>query len=669
VRRAAHRRRRNSAASLALGCCLAALWFGAAPTQALILQPSTIDGPSAEGLSLGGVAMAPDGTGGLVYTKTVGGVQHVFASRYNGSQWSGPVRVDGEGSFAASQPRIAAGNNGRLLVVWVTPVATLAKGQVRYGLWSASLGPGAEEFSSALLIDANVGEGTGVDPSLAGTTPGNAIVAYRVVTYAFPKPATIPNPPVQLRPGDVMAEIRAARLEGGRWSKVPTLNRNVNLSMRSPTEDNAPQVAIGATGRAVVAWQEPDQSGAARILMRRITGTTPGPVFLASPETWNGRPVTEDATAFSLGVTAIDRARLAVLVEGSAGGPSGGPRVFLTSFGSSSVPGGNKPVGPELADGAGGALPGPLGLPGVAAAEGMGSGGSLLLAFASGSSVRTVGLNAQGALLGPETISGPAAQAGTPMVAAVDPEGGNLVAYEGVGEEGLPAVAVHQTFAEGSSQTGLLYGPIGGQISQFEGSASGAGDGLIAFRQGEGGESAIVADRIAAAPTSFSVQVPEGWVAPGKAMVRWAPPQSAVGGLVYGLLVNGRMVRSGLQRLRFTPPPVQLYDGVGKVQVVATDRLGEEVLSRPARMKVDSQPPRMQLRIGRSSGFVRLKLKDAQSGLVPRATRVAFGDGVKGRRGASFTHHYKLPGTYKIRLRAEDRVGNVLDQRVSVTVK
>jgi hypothetical protein len=143
---------------LALGCCLAALWFGAAPAQALILQPSTIDGPSAEGLSLGGVAMAPDGTGGLVYTKTVGGVQHVFASRYNGSQWSGPVRVDGEGSFAASQPRIAAGNNGRLLVVWVTPVATLAKGQVRYGLWSASLGPGAEEFSSALLVDANVGE-------------------------------------------------------------------------------------------------------------------------------------------------------------------------------------------------------------------------------------------------------------------------------------------------------------------------------------------------------------------------------------------------------------------------------------------------------------------------------------------------------------------------------
>jgi hypothetical protein len=347
----------------------------------------------------------------------------------------------------------------------------------------------------------------------------------------------------------------------------------------------------------------------------------------------------------------------------------GGPRVFLTSFGSSSVPGGNKPVGPELADGAGGPLPGPIGAPGVATTDGEGSGGSMLLSFAAGSSVRTVGLNGQGALLSPETASGPPAQPGTPMVAAVDPQGGDLVAYEGVGEEGLPAVAVHQAFADGGTQTGLLYGPIGGQISQLEGGTSGAGDALVAFRQGESGESAIVADRIAAAPANFSVQTPEGWVAPRKATVRWAPPQSAVGGLVYGLLVNGRMVRSGLQRLRFTPPPVQLFDGVGKVQVVATDRLGEEVLSRPAKMKVDSQPPRFQLRVDRRGGVAHLKLKDAQSGLVPRATRISFGDGTKARRGSFFTHHYQQPGTYKIHLRAEDRVGNTLSQVTSVTVK
>lgn len=640
----------------------------AAPASALILQPTTIDGPNTEAMSLGGVAMAPDGTGGLVYTKTVGGVQHVFASRYDGTNWSAPIRVDGEDAFAGSQPRIAAGRNGRLLVVWVTPVATLSKGEVRYGLYSASLGPGASEFGPALLVDPNVGEGLGVDPSVAGTTAGQAIVAYRVVTYTFPKPPTTQNPSVQLREGDVMAEIRAARLEGGRWSKLPPLNRNLAASMRSPTEANAPQVAIGATGRAVVAWQEPDLTGAARVLMRRITGNMLGPIFLASPETWNGKPITEDATAFSLGVTALDRARLAVRVEGSPSSALHGTRIFLTSLGSNASAEGAKPTGPELADGANAPLPGPIGPPAMAASDSAGTGGSMLLAFAAGAAMHTVGLNAQGKLLEPETVPGPAAEPGTPAVTAVDPEGGGTVAYEGVGEGGSPTVAVYQAFPDGGSQLGFLYGPLGGSISQLEGGSSDAGDALIAFRQGEGGRYAIVADRVAAGPASFSVLVPKHWVAPRQATVRWASPSSAVGGLTYGLLLNGRMVRSGLQGHRFTPSPAELYSGVGRVQVVATDRLGEEVLSRPAKMRVDSQPPSLKVNVQRKRGTVRIKLSDSQSGLRPGATRISFGDGTQKRGGAGCIHHYGSPGTYTIRLRAEDRVGNVLTQRVKVTV-
>jgi hypothetical protein len=645
------------------------LAIAGAPAQAVILPPTTIDGPNTEGLSLGGVAMASDGTGGLVYTKTTGGVQHVFVSRYDGSNWSAPIRVDPEMRFAASQPKISAARNGRLLVVWTTPVATLAKGEVRYGLWSASLGPGAGEFSSPLLVDGNVGEGVGVDPSLAGVAPGIAIVAYRVITYAFPNPPTKLPPPVQLRPGDVIAEVRAARLEGGRWSKLPPLNRNVSISMRAPSEGNAPQVAVGATGRAVVAWQEPDLSGAARVLVRRITGNSLGPIFLASPENWEGKPVTEDATAFGLDVTELDRARLAVRVEGAPNSPLHGPRMFLTSFGSSVAPGGGQPVGPEPVDGPSAPLPGPIGPPGVSTVDSIGKGGSMLLAFASGSSIRTVSVDEQNKLREPETIPGPPAQPETPVVAAVDPEGGNLVAYEAVGEENLPAVGVYQTFAEGGSQTGLLYGPIGGQVSQLEGGESSAGDALLAFRQGENGEFAIVADRVAAAPAGFAVQVPKGWVAPGKATVSWVPPTSAVGGLEYSLLLNGRTVQTGLRRLRVTPPSAELYDGVGRVQVVATDRLGQEVLSRSAKMRVDSQPPRLQVHVTPRKGIVRIKLKDPQSGLLPKATKISFGDGKRGHGKGSFTHHYQRPGTYRIRLHAEDRVHNALVQRITVTVK
>jgi hypothetical protein len=641
----------------------------AAQAGAVILSPTTIAGPSTEGLSLGGVAMAPDGTGGLVYTETVEGVQHVFASRYDGSQWSSPMRVDGAIPLAASQPRIAASKNGRLLVVWVAPVATLAKGGIRYGLYSAALGAGAGEFGAPLLVDGNVGEGIGVDPSVAGTTPGNAIVAYRVVTDTFPPNPSKPDPNVQLRPGDVMAEIRAARLEGGRWSKIPALNRNAAASMRAPTEVNAPQVAIGATGRAVVAWQEPDLSGAARILMRRITGTTPGPAFLASPETWNGRPITEDATAFSLGVTSLDQARVVATVEGGPGSPLGGSRVFLTTLGSSTTPAGAKPVGPEPVDGPGAPLPGPLGPPSAAASTGKGSEGSMQLAFASGSTVRRVGINEQGKVLEPETVPGPSAIPGTPALSAVGPEGGGVVAYEASAEGGLSAVAVYQAFATGGSQNGILFGPIGGAVTQLMGSESGVGDALLAFRQGENGQFAIVADRVAAAPGNFSLHVPERWVAPRQATVSWGSPPSGVGSLSYGVLLNGRMVGSGLQGHQYTPPPSKLFSGVAKVQVIATDHLGEEALSQPAKLRVDSQPPRLQLHLRARRGIVRIKLVDAQSGLKRGATKIAFGDGTSKRGRAKLTHRYTRAGTYQIRLRAEDKVGNALVQRIRVKVE
>jgi hypothetical protein len=639
------------------------------PASALILSPTTIDGPSTDGLSLGGVAMAADGTGGLVYTKTVGGVQHVFASRYDGSQWSSPMQVDAEMPLAASQARIAAGNNGRLLVVWVTPVATLAKGGVRYGLYSATLGSGAKEFGSALLVDANVGEGVDVDPSVAGTTPGNAIVAYRVITDAFRKSSGEIESHVQLREGDVMAEIRAARLEGGRWSKLPALNRNPAASMRAPTEANAPQVAIGATGRAVVAWQEPDLTGAARILMRRITGTTPGPVFLASPETWNGKAITEDATAFSLSVSALDQARVAAVVEAGPGSPLGGSRVFLTTLGASTTAAGAKPTGPEPADGPGAPLPGPIGPPAVSASIGKGIEGSMRLAFAAGATVRSVGTDEHGKMLEPESVPGPPPEPETPTVATVDPEGGTVVAYEAIGEGGVPAVAVNQTFGVGGSQSGVLYGPIGGPVSQLVGAGSGVGDALFAFRQGEAGEFALVADRVAAAPGNFSLHVPEHWVPPGRATITWAAPPSAAGELHFGLLLNGRLVKSGLQVHRYTPPPSKLPSGVGKVQVVATDPFGEEVLSKPAKLRVDSQPPRLQVRVQRRLDSVRVQLLDAQSGLRRGATRIAFGDGTRKRSGAKFTHRYPGPGTYRIRLRAEDKVGNALVQGLRVTVR
>src|SRR5262249_43927835 len=137
------------------------------------------------------------------------GIPHVFAARYDGARWSAPLRVDGDRSYEARSPRIAAGRDGRLLVVWVTQMGTVG-GSVQYGLVSAALGPGADGFAPSMVIDANVGNGVATSPSLSGVAPGQAAVAYRVVTNDFRGFTTA----VQLRPGDVLADLRVARYNG-----------------------------------------------------------------------------------------------------------------------------------------------------------------------------------------------------------------------------------------------------------------------------------------------------------------------------------------------------------------------------------------------------------------------------------------------------------------------
>ena len=68
---------------------------GTALAQPSPAPPTVIDGPSAAITGLGGLSIARDGSGGLVYTKTVAGVPHVFVSALVGGQFQPAVQVDG----------------------------------------------------------------------------------------------------------------------------------------------------------------------------------------------------------------------------------------------------------------------------------------------------------------------------------------------------------------------------------------------------------------------------------------------------------------------------------------------------------------------------------------------------------------------------------------------
>ena len=63
---------------------------GPALAQPSPAPPTVIDGPSAAIASLGGLSIARDGTGGLIYSKAVAGVPHVFVE---GNGLGQPARV------------------------------------------------------------------------------------------------------------------------------------------------------------------------------------------------------------------------------------------------------------------------------------------------------------------------------------------------------------------------------------------------------------------------------------------------------------------------------------------------------------------------------------------------------------------------------------------------
>jgi hypothetical protein len=154
-RASARARTSTTAALIALASLFVALAHVPA-AHALISPVATIAGPRSEIVDLGGVARAADGSGGIVYRKRVEGRPHIFAALYSNGQWGSPQRVDVGQRFESSFPAIAAGEGGRLVVVWVNHYSSTTD-----GLFSAALEPGSTGFQPPVPIDLDIGEAIG----------------------------------------------------------------------------------------------------------------------------------------------------------------------------------------------------------------------------------------------------------------------------------------------------------------------------------------------------------------------------------------------------------------------------------------------------------------------------------------------------------------------------
>jgi hypothetical protein len=634
---------------------IAVLLLCAATAQAEISPVAAIDGPSAEIVELGGAAMAADGTGGIVYRKRVEGRAHIFASQYVGDKWEAPQRVDVGEKFESSFPAIAAGEGGRLLVVWANHYSSTTD-----GLFSATMDPGSTGFQPPVPVDLNIGQATGTYPSVAMDLSGDAYVSYRVIT-AVSGPST-PNIP----PGYVQDEIRMAHFDGQYWSSFgQPLNRDVNQPVPQPTALNSPQVAIDLTGEGLLAWQEPDDNFINRIYARRIFGLVPGNILDVSPTTYNGHPLNGAADELSLDFAGFGEGAIAWRQEPAPGSGFTHPRVFVGEIPSSFSPKGSafgiaKPVeGPAGGEG----LPegvGPLSM--AVDAE-----GAFDVGYGTGDQSFD-GNGSETALGTPIRLDTGSEVPGNPVLTRADD--GALAAAWKVQVHGAGGVAVLERRADGTPNRAIVAAPHGGAVQQLDLGVSHRGDAIFAFLQGNGANAQIAAVVVRAPPGEFVTDAPNGWVKAARIPLQWEVPLAGAGKITYSILVDDREVVENVSGDEYLLNREQLPDGVHSIQVEAADSLGQVVDSVPGTIKVDRTPPRARVHAQGPSVTVSVGdgPKGEASGVKLGSVKVSFGDGHSGGARKTLRHSYSHAGTYTIVVSAADNAGNKMTVRKVVRV-
>jgi hypothetical protein len=252
----------------------------------------------------------------------------------------------------------------------------------------------------------------------------------------------------------------------------------------------------------------------------------------------------------------------------------------------------------------------------------------------------------------------------------MNPSGGGISSWPSTGPTARPAVAVREDFPGGAVQTALVSGGDGGEVGELAVGRSGLGDGLVAFQQGPLGNAAIVAAHVSAPPAQFVVSTPNGWVKPSAAVVSWEPAPSAAGPLTYQLVLvlNGRRLPTPAGAFEMRVAAGALSSGRHEIRMLATDRDGAATLTPPSGLSVDGQPPTVAIARSRRAGDVRVRVRDADSGVNARDVRVSFGDGARAAGRKRFAHRYARPGVYRIVVSAADNVGNSVVVRRLVSV-
>jgi PKD domain len=635
-------------ALLAVGLLSAA---AGAPERAFaVISPATtIDGSDGV-IDVGGVAMAEDGTGGIVYRKRAEGRAHIYAAQLVRGRWRPPQRIDVGQAFDSSWPRIGAANDGRLVVTWVQEFGI---GSDR--LFSASLDPGATRFQAPVPIDLNVGEAVASYPSLAMNSGGSANIAYRVLAGTG---AADPNAP----PGYFDAEVRVARYNGYLWSGVGQVaDRNPGAPVATPTAANSPKVGIDVSGNGIVAFHEPDDDFVDRVWARRVFGSSFGIPLLVSPQQHAGRPLRGPADAFALDVTGFGTGAVAFRQQPGPSGALEGAHVYVNLIPEAFRNDALAFLGPRFADGtAGGPLPATPSAPGV----GVTPDGAFRVTYSLGAAARTTP-GGEARVDPPVALGdGRGVTEALPVVEVAETE-----AAVAAWRARLALVGIQESRADGKVGIRGVSAAGGGAVQDVQIAGSNLGDALVGFLQGDEKRRQVAASTVDAPPLDFAAQVPLKFVRSRKIRLTWDPARNALSPVRYTVTVGGRRMARDLYRTSFRVPTRRLRDGRLALRITATDDAGQRSHSSEAVVRLDRKPPRARA-TALGGRRLRVRIVDGRRPRVagPSRSRISWGDGRRSR-GARATHRYKRRGTYRVRVVARDRAGNVRRVKLRVRVR
>ncbi len=595
--------------------------------------PTVLDGPSSNIVALSGMSIARDGTGGVVYLKNSGGSQHVFVSRLARS-FQGPEQVDAGLPGPSSQPVIAAGNGGLLLVAFVN-------GGELYVVDRLSTASG---YSAPIPLAAGAS-----NPAIAITNLGKAYLAFTVT-------------------GAGGHDVRCAYYYLGAWA-LESGPLDAVPADDAGTGAGRPAVAASGDGVGTVAWGE-----AGHIFTRRVWATAPSVVFeQADPPSLNGW--NEVSSSDPVLATGGDSSYVAVAFrEVFSHGAQQQSRVLMQRLQGSAYDGVLQPDGLST--------PGPEGAdqPQVEVAE-YGQG---FVTSERDSSHQLVAMQlldneSPGAVLRLDSLPNSSAPFAAPAWAGYH---SSLIAWQENPFVGSPEIRAR--FIDGTSfgPEQVLSSPNLGPTDAADGLVAAGdieADAAVAWVQGQAGSRSIVAAQLYEPPGAFHALTALRYARTTEPTLSWSPSEEFWGPVRYLVSVGGVPVAQTTATSVRIPAAEQLGQGRRSWQVTAVNPAGLAKVDAVATVFVDTIAPSVHLKLsGRRTVGSRLVLRVRSTDAVgiPRAEasgikeiRVKWGDGTSSAVKQSKTHVYPAARRYKITVTATDRAGNkttvVLKIRIS----